>query len=164
MNFRRNMFLLWKIESVVTINVKLKNKNKQASRQETKMGKNVNIMSCCVAHSRKQGLVIQPKYLYTNPSPPRRWFFLPFFALPTSTTTTMVLIMSSGRNKAHGKGTKVAENMRYLARRKRLMWVFPSPLRHAETAVFIRNCLLVSYKSFKFLLYLNWLEIIWANS
>ena len=55
-------------------------------------------------------------------------------SLPASMPTIMVLTASSGRNKAHGKGIKLVETGRYLARRGRLTEVFPSPLRCAEIA------------------------------
>ena len=55
-------------------------------------------------------------------------------ALPASTTAILALIASSGRNKAHSKGTKLAETGRYLARLGRLTGVFPSLLRRTKIA------------------------------
>jgi hypothetical protein len=42
-------------------------------------------------------------------------------------TAILALTSSSGRNKAHGIGTKLAETKRYLARLGRVRGVFPSP-------------------------------------
>jgi hypothetical protein len=51
-----------------------------------------------------------------------------------ATTAIMVLTSSSRGNKAQGKGTKLAETGRYLARPGRVTGVFPNPLRRAEIA------------------------------
>jgi len=51
-----------------------------------------------------------------------------------ATTTILALTLSSRRNKAHGKGTKLAETRRYLARHGSLTGVHPRPLRRAEIA------------------------------
>lgn len=51
-----------------------------------------------------------------------------------ATTAILTLTLSSGRNNAHGKGTKLTETGRYLVRCMRPMGVFPSPLRCAEIA------------------------------
>jgi hypothetical protein len=51
-----------------------------------------------------------------------------------ATIAILALTSSSERNKAHGKGTKLAEIRIYLARLGRPMGVFTSPLRHAEIA------------------------------
>ena len=63
---------------------------------------------------------------------PKKLYIVVGVANLAATTAIMALTSSSGRNKAHNKGTKLAETERYLARHMRLTGVFPSPLRHAE--------------------------------
>ena len=48
-----------------------------------------------------------------------------------TTTAILALTSSSGRNKAHSKGTKLDETGRYLVRHRRLTGVFLSSFRHA---------------------------------
>ena len=52
-----------------------------------------------------------------------------------ATIVIMALILSSRRNKAHGKGTKLAKTGRYLARHGRLTGFFPSPLKNIKIAM-----------------------------
>ena len=67
-------------------------------------------------------------------TPQSRICIAPRVANSAATTAIMVFTSSSGRNKTHGKGTKLAETEMYLTRPRKLTGVLPIPLRRAEIA------------------------------
>ena len=110
---------------------------RQASRHETKTEKRpasrrvaLSISTSMVLRHSQKTSTQNPLLLNTN-----------FFALPCPShshdchhNVDCVWL----EEKAHGKGTKLAETRRYLARRKRLTGVLPSPMRCIEIAALVK--------------------------